>query len=281
MKLKEYIDELKSNAFIPKNEYLKKNFDELLNKLDEATSLHNLMYSIVDNVRQELNLDKNNSEFYISCEYKKSPTPELRLNFSNFFYNPINQNFSQAYYDLGSYESFLSFTLFMNKVNEKIQPHMQHFVSNASELCNLYHIFIKELFKLENESHIKQHKEVLSFFKERRLKKENLKDFIEYYKKNKYEIQFKNVDFNNKELSISFSSDSQIKTYFSKLLSNSSDYEQLIKNIENHISKKIIIYYQKDFSHSLGINYEIDSEYYLDIEKFHNYLNIRSNLKDF
>jgi len=169
----------------------------------------------------------------------------------------------------------------MNKVNEKIQSHMQHFVTSATELCDLYHIFIKKLFKFENESYIKRHKEVLSFFKERRLKKENLKDFIEYYKKNKYEIQFKNVDFNNKELSISFSSDSHIKNYFSKLLSNHSDSEQLIKNIENHISKNIIIYYQKDFSKSLGINYEIDSEFYLDIEKFHNYLNIRSNLKDF
>lgn len=281
MKLAEDIEKLKSNTFIEKNEYLKNSFVELLNKLDEVTSLHNLMYSMVDNVRQELNLNKNNSEFYISFEYKKSATPELRLNFSNFFYNPINQNFSQAYYNLGSYESFLSFTLFMNKLNEKIQPHMQHFVSSASQLCNLYHIFIKELFKFENESHIKQHKEVLSFFKERRLKKENLKDFIEHYKKDKYEIQFKKVDFNNKELSISFFSDSQIKTYFSKLLSNNSEYDRLIQNIENHISKNIIIYYKKDFSESLGANYEIDSEYYLEIEKFYNYINMQKNLKDF
>lgn len=284
MQLKKCIEELKSNTCIEKNEELKKSFDILLNKLEEVYSLHSIMYAMADNVRQESNLDKDDLCFYISLDYKKSPTPELRLNFNNFFYNPINENFSTSYYNLGTYDFFLNFTLFMNKVNEKIKTHMVHFITSATELCNLYHVFINDLFKIENELKIQQYNFVLSYFKSIKIKKEQVDEIIKKYEKFNFNIN--EIVFDKKSLTIdkkdSYYTIKSILNNIQKKNRNGEDISKDKELLQKKIHSNIFIFFETDFFTAIDLPTSIIDKYEnINIEQTFEYLKLKNNMANF
>lgn len=284
MQIKKCIEELKSNTCIEKNEELKKSFDILLNKLEEVNSLHSIMYAMAENVRQESNLDQEDFGFYISLDYKKSPTPELRLNFNNFFYNPINENFSTSYYNLGTYDFFLNFTLFMNKLNDKIKPHMEHFITSATALCNLYHVFINDLFKIENEEKIKEYNAVLAYFKSFKIKKEQVDEIIEKSKKINFKLN--EIEFNKKYLTIDkkdyYYTIKSILEKINKKERNGEDISEEKKSLEKEFHSKIFIYCENDFFTTVDLpkNLLIDDRS-IDISKTFQYLKLKKDISNF
>lgn len=277
------IKDLESNITIKNNNDLNLKYVSLLDKSKDFEEITGTIYTIVSTIKSELDIKDSLYPFSISFDYKNSPTPELKLHYDNFFYNLINEEFSQTYYNIPYYESFLKFTKFMNQIDSKINCFFESLISISREICSTYHSLTSQLFKIENEEQINKYKYVGSFFKNAKMKREHIKDFIEIYKLNSFNISFKTIEFNNKKMKIHTYRETEIKEYFTSIIKNNGSNNDVdMAKIIDIISKKTVIYYTypDGFSKTLGINYDIDT-YSIEVDKLFDYLNMKANLKEF
>ncbi len=275
------IVELQSDDTIEKNQYLKTKFSEILLKKEELKGIFSVINSIVDKIRDADNLDKINYDFFISLNYKNSPTPELKINFTYLSYNLINKEFN--YFTNKGYDYFLNFSDFVKNVDNKINQFFEYICKLSSELCQLFHSFLKELFKIENELQILKFNTCVSYLKSFKLTKEQIdQNFIDNILHDK-SLLFKIIKVDSKKLKIETQ---DYSTHFNTIIENIKDncnIEENIEKLKSYLSKNIIFLHKyNDFLNSIDLHieniYKHDS---FNINRFAEYINIKNNLNHF
>lgn len=275
------IVELQSNDTIEKNQYLKSKFSEILLKKEELEGIFSVIDYIVEQIRDSDNLDKINYDFFISLNYKNSPTPELKINFTYLSYNLINKEFN--YFTNKGYDYFLNFSDFVKNVDNKINQFFEYICKLSSELCKLFHSFLKELFKIENELQILKFNTCVSYLKSFKLTKEQIdQNFIDNILHDK-SLLFKIIKVDSKKLNIQTE---DYCTNFNRIIEEireDNNIEENIIKLKSYFSKNIVFLHDKNkFLESIDLHieniYKHDS---FNINRFAEYINIKNNLNHF
>lgn len=281
MSIFDKISELQSDDTIEKNKHLKTKFSEILLKKEELEGIFSVINSIVDKIRDADNLDKIDYDFFIVLNYKNSPTPELKINFTYLSYNLINKEFN--YFTNKGYDYFLNFSDFVKNVDNKINHFFEPISKLSSELCQLFHSFLKDLFKIKNESEILNFNTCVSYLKSFKLNKKQIdQNFIDTILHDK-SLLFKIIKLDSKKLKIETEDYcTNFNTIIEEIRKDNNIEENIIK-LQSYLSKNIVIvYYKNKFLESIDLPIENIYKYYtFNINKFAEYINIKHNLNYF